>query len=183
VKSNIAAWRECRDIGCVLLTAAVPADQIASKASGAARVELPLVAGAIKTAAGRTALWLTPRSWLIRCSVEEEGDLVGALNAAFPDKLAHAAGFTDALCWLELSNAGALDLLTEGGFVSFERNGLAVGHAKRTLIAQIAAIVVRAEESVWLVAVERSRAGYFVNWLSAAAQSRPVQSRPVQSRQ
>jgi heterotetrameric sarcosine oxidase gamma subunit len=177
VKSNIAALRERRDIGCVLLNAAVTADQIASKACGAAGIELPLVAGAIRTAGGRTALWLTPRSWLIRCNVDEEGDLVGALNAAFPDKLAHAAGFTDALCWLELSNAGALELLTEGGFVSLERDGLPVGHAKRTLIAQVAAIVVREGESVWLVAVERSRAEYFVNWLSAAVQSRPVQSR------
>ena len=172
MKTNIAALRERKDIGCVLLSAAVTADQVASKASAAAGVELPLAAGAINTAAGRTALWLTPRSWLIRCSVEEESNLAGALNAAFPDKLAHAVGFTDALCWLELSELGALDLLTEGGFVSFERNGIPVGHAKRTLIAQVAVIVAREGDSVWLVAVERSRAQYFVNWLSAAVQFR-----------
>jgi heterotetrameric sarcosine oxidase gamma subunit len=77
--------------------------------------------------------------------------------------------FTDALCWFELSGDGALDLLTEGSFISLERGGLPVGRAKRTLIAQIAAVVVRRSESVWQVAVERSRSKYFVDWLSAAA--------------
>jgi heterotetrameric sarcosine oxidase gamma subunit len=170
--SESATLRERADIGCVLLTAAVRSADIPNSASAAAGVELPLVPGVIKASVGREALWLSPRSWLIRCRSEEELDLVLHLNATFPDKLAHAAAFTDALCWFELSGAGAFDLLTEGAFVSLERGGLPVGHAKRTLIAQIAAIVVREGKSVWLVAVERSRARYFVDWLSAASESR-----------
>jgi heterotetrameric sarcosine oxidase gamma subunit len=159
--------RERTDIGCVLLTSAVPTAQIIGSAIQASGVELPLVPGAIKTGVGRAALWLSPRSWLIHCGIEEETRLVCGLNQAFPDKLAHAVPYTDQLCWFELSGQAGLDLLTEGGFVSLDRGGLPVGHAKRTLIAQIAVVLVRESERDWLVAVERSRARYFVEWAAS----------------
>jgi heterotetrameric sarcosine oxidase gamma subunit len=168
-KSDGTALRERTDNSCVLLTAAVNAADVVTSATAVARVELPLAPGAIKRGSGRTALWLSPRSWLIHCKIEEEMDLVADLNACFPEKLAHAVPFTDALCWFEISLSGALDLLTEGGFVSLERGGLPVGHAKRTLIAQVAVVILRESESVWLVGVERSRARYFADWLIAAA--------------
>ena len=167
--SNSVFLRERSDIACILLTTAVDSSTIASSASQAAGLELPLTPGPINSAPPRRAIWLSPRSWLIHCRLEEENDLVTYLNAAFPNKLAHAAPFTDYLCWLELSGAPALDLLTEGTFLSLDRGGLPVGHAKRTLIAQISAVVVHERESVWLVAVERSRARYFADWLTAAA--------------
>jgi heterotetrameric sarcosine oxidase gamma subunit len=98
-------------------------------------------------------------------------DLVARLNAAFAEKLAHATPFTDALCWFEISLSGALDLLTEGGFVSLDRGGLPIGHAKRTLIAQAVVVIFRESENVWLVAVDRSRARYFADWLIAASEA------------
>jgi heterotetrameric sarcosine oxidase gamma subunit len=164
-----ATLQERADIGCVLLTSAVNADEIVNSAMHVCGVEIPLVPGAVQIAAGRAALWLSPRSWLIQCEVEDEAQRVTRLNAAFPDALAHAVSLTDALCWFELSGPGSLTLLTEGGFVSLERDGLPVGHAKRTLIAQVAAVVARESEVGWLIGVERSRARYFVEWLSAAS--------------
>jgi len=164
--SRNAVLRERADIGCVLLTAAVESAEIATSASAAAGVDLSLVPGPIKTGVGRLALWLSPRSWLIQCGLEEEVGLIARLNAAFPDKRAHATGFTDYLCWFELSGAASIDLLTESSFISLERGGLPVGHAKRTLIAQIAAVIVRESENAWMIAVERSRARYFADWLS-----------------
>jgi heterotetrameric sarcosine oxidase gamma subunit len=168
-KSQKATLTELSDTGCVLFTMASHSDEAVHSVSNAAGVELPVGPGEIKTAVGRAALWLSPRSWLIQCRIEDEPLLVTGLNTVFPDELAHAVPFTDALCWLELSGEAALDLLTEGSFISLERGGLPVGHAKRTLIAQIAAVVVRQSESVWQVAVERSRSKYFVDWLSASA--------------
>jgi heterotetrameric sarcosine oxidase gamma subunit len=168
--SDNAVLRERADIGCVLLTAAVDSTDITVSASHAAAVDLPLTPGLIKTSAHRKAIWLSPRSSLIQCGVAEEQDLVTHLNAAFPDKLAHAAALTDYLAWFELSGPAAIDLLTEGTFLSLERAGLPIGHAKRTLVAQIAAIIVHESASVWLVAVERSRARYFTDWLIAAAE-------------
>jgi heterotetrameric sarcosine oxidase gamma subunit len=140
------------------------------------------VPGTIATAEGRAALWLTPRSWLIHCAPEEEVALADRVNRASPDMLVHAVPFGGALCWLELSGRrsgpgtgtstaadAALELLTEGGFVSLERGGLPVGRSKRTLIAQIGVVVIHQNESVWLIGVERSRARYFAQWLTAAA--------------
>ena len=177
-RSDSVVLRERSDFGCVLLTAAVDAAEVRSLVSAVADVDLPLAAGMTKTCAGRTALWLSPRSWLIHCDIEDEVGLVARVNVTFPDKLVHAVGFTDALCWLELSGAAAHDLLTEGTFLSLERGGLPIGRGKRTLIAQIVAIVIRERESVWLIAVERSRARYFVEWLNAGTESRepPLQS-------
>ncbi len=169
------AVRERADIGAVLLTAAVDAARVVGPASGAVGVELPSGAGSVRRGGGgRMGMWLSPRSWLVLCAVEEEGELVRGVNGVFPDKSLHAARFTDALCWLELSGSGAFELLTEGGFVSLERAGVPIGYAKRTLLAQVAAIVVRESESVWLVAVERSRARYFRDWLRGAAESAPL---------
>ena len=171
-ESHGAVLRERADIGSVMLTTSVEPGSIAEAAGNVAGVEIPRVPGPLKTAPGRWGLWLQPRTWLIRCGVEEEWDLVKRLNAAFPDRRAHAVAFTDAICWFELSGAVAHDILTEGGFISLERGGLPIGNAKRTLIAQVAAIVVREAENAWLVAVERSRANYFAQWLSAAAKGR-----------
>jgi heterotetrameric sarcosine oxidase gamma subunit len=170
--ADTVVLRERADIGCVLLTTAVDSVEIATAVGQSAGLDLPLAPGMIFTAPGRKAIWLSPRSWLIHCGVAEEKELVAHLNAVFPDKLVHAAAYTDYLCWLELSGAGALDLLTEGTFLSLERDGLSVRHAKRTLIAQVMALIVHERESVWLVAVERSRARYFADWLIAAVEAR-----------
>jgi heterotetrameric sarcosine oxidase gamma subunit len=157
--------RERADIGCVLVTSAVDSGEVVATAG----VELPLGHGEVKNG----ALWLSPRSWLVRCRIEEELPLVMRVNAAFPDKRVHAVRFTDALCWLELSGAEARGCLTEGGFVSLEPGGLPVGHAKRTWIAAVAAVVVHESDSVWLVAVERSRGRHFADWLIGNSHAPP----------
>jgi heterotetrameric sarcosine oxidase gamma subunit len=164
-----AILRERADIGCLLLSAAVDAAGIIALASKAVGIDLAPVAGAVRTSERLRALWLSPRSWLLHCSIEDEAALAARVNTAFPDKLAHAARFTDYLCWFDLSGPNSGDLLKEGGFVSLEQGGLAAGHAKRTLIAGITAIVVHEEEGVWLIGVERSRAPYFADWLAASA--------------
>jgi heterotetrameric sarcosine oxidase gamma subunit len=167
---NGAALRVRPDIGCLLLNAAVETADIVVRAGAAAGLQLPPMPGTIKTSAGRMSLWLSPRSWLVLCRSEDESWLVRRVNAAYPDKLLHAAHFTDHLFWFELSGARSGDLLKEGAFISLERQGLIVGNAKRTLIAGIAAVVIRKEDSVWLVGIERSRARYFADWLIATAQ-------------
>lgn len=161
--------RERADVGCVLLTAAVDVDEIVTSASAATGVDLPLIPGAIKTSEGRLALWLSPRSWLIQCSISDENAFVTRVNGAFPGKLIHATSFTDQLCWLDLYGQQSTNLLRQGGFVSLERNCLEIGHAKRTLLASIPVVVVRKASAAWLLGVERSRARYFADWMSASA--------------
>ncbi|MBL8266538.1 sarcosine oxidase subunit gamma family protein [Steroidobacter sp.] len=158
--------RERADLGCLLLTAAVDVAEIIDAASVAAGVPLPAEPGMINTAHERLALWLSPRSWLVQCGIEAEGELAARLNGTFPDRRLHAALFTDYLCWLELRGAGSVDVLQDASFVSLERNGLAVGHAKRTLVAGITGVIVRHSEIDWLIGIERSRARYFTEWLT-----------------
>lgn len=177
-RSERAVLRERSDLGCVLLTLAAESLELATTASTVCGVELPAGPGAIamrsEATGQRVALWLTPRSWLIHCALEEEDDLVERVGATFPDKLAHALSFTDAVCWMELSGPAAWDLLTEGGFVSLERGGVPVGHAKRTLIAQVAVALIHHRADSWLLGVERSRAPYFMAWLSSAAKTAQI---------
>jgi heterotetrameric sarcosine oxidase gamma subunit len=166
--SGVAA-KERGDIGCLLVNAAVDVGQIVSAASAAAGVELPQRPGAVSKTTDRLALWLTPRSWLVQCRPESESALAKNINDAFPDKTVHAASFTDYLCWIEISGAQAIDVVREGGFVSLEQQGLAVDHAKRTVLAGVPVVVVRSSVSAWLLGVERSRAPYFAEWLRACA--------------
>jgi heterotetrameric sarcosine oxidase gamma subunit len=159
------ALTERVDVGCVHVTFTAVPSAVAKRLSELTDVSLPTRGGAVAYAPGRRAIWLTPRSWLIQCSIPEELALTARINGAFPDKLAHASSFTDALSWLELSGDNAGIALTRGGFVSLERDGLPVGHAKRTSLAGVAVIAVREEVSRWLLGVERSRALYFSEWL------------------
>jgi len=170
-RSKTVALKELSDMSCVLFTAASNSVDSAFRAAHAAQIDLPSTAGEYVTRSGRMAIWLSPRSWLIRCRIGDEAALVTELNDELPDGLAHAVPYTDALCWLELSGPDALDYLTEGSFISLEVSGLRIGHAKRTLIAQIVAVIVRHERNIWQMGVERSRAQYFVDWLTPAADS------------
>lgn len=163
---------ERSDIGCTLINCAVDMDAVAGRLEDSVGIALPRFAGKMTREQGRTAVWLTPRSWLIHCPVEEELELVQIVNSAFEDKLAHAALFTDYLCWMTLCGLQAQDLLVDGGFTSLEPGGLPVGSAKRTLLAGVSVIVVHERDQEWLLGIERSRARYFVDWLRAAAAAR-----------
>ena len=163
--------RERADIGCLLVNSAVETDDLYAALSSAAGVSLPEYAGEVQRNGNRLALWLTPRSWLLHCGLDEELTLARQINASFPDKSVHAAQFTDYLTWLELDGAGALLMLQEGGFLSLAKDGMRVGHAKRTLIAGITAVIVRQSVETWLVGVERSRARYFADWLRSCAEA------------
>jgi heterotetrameric sarcosine oxidase gamma subunit len=180
-RSRIAAYNsedsvlyERSDIGCVRLTSAVNAADVATYIEHAVGMRLPTEAGPIAAWEDKSALWLSPRDWLIQCSLESESDIVGQLNAAFPDKCLHAVPYTDALCWLELAGDGAHEVLADGGFISLQRQGLPVRHAKRTLLSHIPVMILRQTSQQWLLGTERSRAAYFLRWLCSAAEAREV---------
>jgi heterotetrameric sarcosine oxidase gamma subunit len=168
-ESGNTTLMERADIGCLLVSSAVDSYEVSTRLNAAARFSFPLKAGRVTEARLYRVLWLTPRSWLVHCPLDEEWALADRFNEAFPDKLVHAALFTDQLCWLELSGVHALTLLTDGGFVSLERGGLGVGCAKRTTLAGVGVIIFRKQPQTWLLAVERSRALYIASWLQGAS--------------
>jgi heterotetrameric sarcosine oxidase gamma subunit len=156
---------ERSDIAGVLITAAI--DPVVARRELRARVglDVPLEANAVLQVDRNRILWMTPRSWLVHCSVDEERMLAHKINETFSAKELHAALFTDQLCWLELSGAEALNLLTEGSFVSLEPGGMPIGCAKQTRLADVAVIVLHIDSQSWLLGVERSRGMYLATWL------------------
>jgi heterotetrameric sarcosine oxidase gamma subunit len=159
---------ERADIGCLLVTTTLDSSTWAAQLRAVVGLEFPLEACRITEAHPHRVLWLTPRSWLIHCPVDDESALATRINDAFPNKSVHAVLFTDYLCWFELSGPKAFDLLSEGGFVSLERTGLVVGHAKRTALAGVAVVLLHERVQTWLIGVERSRAIYIADWLRAS---------------
>ena len=151
--------------GCVLCSAAVDVSEIHQTLSRKIKLDLPRQSGRVVKEGESMAIWLSPRSWLILCPLDNELELITSINAAFPDRIVLASAFSDYLCWFSLNGKEAEDKLRHGGFISFTERGLAVGHAKRTLIAGIQVIIHREFTATWTVGIERSYAPYFINWL------------------
>jgi heterotetrameric sarcosine oxidase gamma subunit len=151
--------------GCVLVTSSVDSGAGMDSLQVAAGCEFPLIAGSIVMAGPNRILWLTPRSWLVLCHTDMEGAIAGRINEEYPDKQVHAAEYGDALAWLELTGSDAWRALTRGGFVSLDGSAIPVGGAKRTNVAGVVVVVLRTGLDNWLLAVERSVAGFMVTWL------------------
>jgi heterotetrameric sarcosine oxidase gamma subunit len=160
---------ERSDIGCILVNCAVEVRDLAPSIASALGFALPADAAITTGKGGTSALWLTPRSWLIHCSVAEEFAIITRINASFPDKRVHASAFTDYLTWLEIAGEDAHKILTSGGFVSLEIDGLQIGQAKRTILASVPVVIVRNANDRWTLGVERSRTAYFVDFLRQSA--------------
>jgi len=166
---------ERSDIACILVNCAIGMESVVARLEEVIGMGLPRAAGAMAHAEHKTALWLAPRSWLIQCQVDHELQLASLINTAFEDKSAHAALFTDYLCWMELRGPKAGELLADGGFISLELDGLPSGNAKRTLLAGIPVVVLHNGNDEWTLGIERSRARYFVDWLREAAVAHELQ--------
>jgi len=160
---------ERADLGSVLCVSAVDAAVVLHRLSRVVGLPCPATAGETSSEGGRTALWFSPRSWLIQCPPQDEDLLVAAVNSSFGDKTVHASRYTDCLCWLELSGPGAGALCKMMGFVSFEFGGMPVGRIKRTLLAAVTVVILRRTAGIWWLGVERSRARYMVDRLTAGA--------------
>ncbi len=164
-KSNVIC-KEHANIGCVLLSAAIDGAEIAVKAKNCLGYTFPLSAGKTIRSDDLIYIWLSPRSWLLLCNPEDEAKICANVLAEFPDSLLHANPFTDYLCWIGLYGDQSEDLIRQGSFIDLSKPELPVGHAKRTLVNDTAAILYREKSDSWFIGIERSRALYFYQWLN-----------------
>lgn len=162
---------ELSDIGAVVCSCVDVDAGMPKKLEKVLGCALPTAHGVTVEAGGRRAIWLTPRSWLILCGLEDESNLVDAVGKRYPDRTVHANRFSDALGWLCVEGEAVEDLLRQGSFLTFDPAGLPIGFAKRTPIAGIPAVVLRKSENTWTIGVERSRTHYFVKWLTKLTQN------------
>ena len=151
--------------GCVLLTSAVEAEKIIESLSRALAIDIPTAPGTVSGEGDLTVSWVSPRSWLAHVPENEVDTVIEAVGRAFSEKHLYASCFSDHLCWRDIEGDGAEALLKQGGFISLDRNGLAVKAVKRTLVAGIPLLIRRSAKNIWRVGIERSRAPYFVDWM------------------
>lgn len=161
-----AKVQERTDLCTVLITTTDKNPERIKAIGLAVGCSLPAGHGPVVQSDGKHAIWLTPRSWLILCDAQDEERVLASVASNFKDHSVIASRYADALCWLSFEGAHAAPLLAQGSFVSFTDGGLAIGAAKRTPIAGIPAVIWRTGETEWTVGVERSRARYFVDWLT-----------------
>lgn len=152
----------------LLCTVAVDAEVLAAELGRVLAVDVPLIPGPVLSAGDRAAMWLSPRSWLIRLPDSAEDETMDAVLDAFPDRAVHISRYSDQLCWLGIEGAASEKMLAQGGYISLERTGLPVGHVKRTLFADVSVLIWRRAQAEWSLAVERSRADYLAEWLAKA---------------
>lgn len=150
----------------VLVVSAVDANDAVPMLRRNAGINVPDAPGVMHDTEKGTVFWLSPRSWLFRVADTDKAvGVIEVVQAGFPDRIIHAALYSDALHWLEISGPGAAALLARGGHLSLEVSGFPVGHIKRTLIADIPLLIWRREPETWEVACERSRSRYFREWI------------------
>lgn len=161
------AVSERADIAAVLVAACL--DGCEAGISAVVGVDVPSEPGWFASGGGVTAIWLSPRSWILQCAIDDEARIQKAIVSAFPDGTVHGTGFTDHLCWFELSGEDPQQLLCRGAFVSLDHPaGLPVGRSKRTIVADVAVVILRLDTQRLLVGVERSRARFLRDWLLRA---------------
>ncbi len=113
------------------------------------------------TVSGR-ALWLGPDEWLIA----SDSDVAGALENALEGEHCAIVDVSEARAVLELSGAGALDVMASG--CRLDLQALGPGSCAQTALARAHVLLEPREDGVWRLYVGRSFAAYARAWLEDA---------------
>ncbi len=136
-----------------------------AKALGFALPETP------NTVSGR-ALWLGPDEWLI----VSDSDVTGALETALQDEHCAVVDVSEARAVLELSGAGAPDVLASGCRLDLE--SLRPGSCAQTALARAHILLEPREGGIWRLYVGRSFAAYARAWLEDAIALQAISALP-----
>ena len=124
------------------------------------------------TAAVGQGLWLGPDEWLLVC----EEDMIGALEEALEGQHCAIVDVSEARAVLELSGAGALDILASGCRLDLET--LRPGACAQTALARAHALLEPREGGVWRLYVGRSFAAYALSWIEDAIALQTIPASP-----
>jgi heterotetrameric sarcosine oxidase gamma subunit len=124
-----------------------------------------------------TLVGVGPGGWL---AISEYGqsdwaDMLGGKLAG----IASVSDQTSGYVVLRVSGEGAGDLLQKGASVDLDPRAFPVGAAATTVIAHIGVIVWKVDDSTFDVALFRSFAGSFRDWIAASAPGISAQSSPA----
>ena len=117
----------------------------------------PVEPNTTSTVDGTTVLWLGPDEWLV----------LGGSERDYPQSAA-AVDVSANRVILELTGGDAVDVLAQGCSLDLHPSVFAPGSCAQTLLARAQVILVRPDESRFLVLVRPSFAPYLRAWLEDA---------------
>lgn len=164
------------DLGCILCAATADVAAFPKLLAEVLAIPMPDAPGYATRCNDMLAMWLSPRTALLLCPLDEETRLFRTIEAQSAGRAIHPLQYSDQLSWLELAGTAADSLLKQGGFLTLEPSAPRPDMARRTLIAGIPVILIHVNRG-WLLGVERSHARYFSTWLAAAHARVPQQWR------
>jgi heterotetrameric sarcosine oxidase gamma subunit len=124
-----------------------------------------------------TLIGVGPGAWLAISEYGQSGwaDMLGGKLAG----MASVSDQTSGYVVLRVSGEGAGDLLQKGAFVDLDPTAFPIGAAATTVIAHIGVILWKVDDSTFDVALFRSFAGSFRDWIAASAPGIAAPSSPV----
>ncbi|GAB3684629.1 sarcosine oxidase subunit gamma [Salinisphaera aquimarina] len=117
-----------------------------------------------------TVLGLAPDEWLLLTAAGDQADLAADLRTAFGSTFAAVTDVSSGYATLEISGAGARELLARGCSIDLHPRVFGTGRCVQTLLAKAGVILMYADDRpVFEVMVRRSLADYLWRWLHDAA--------------
>ena len=162
----MAEVREIDGLSLTILRGSGP--DFRAAAAGVLGVDLPETPNA---AVGQ-ALWLGPDEWL----VVSDADPAGALEAALDGQHCAIVDVSEARAVLELSGAGAMEVLASGCRLDLE--ALSPGFCAQTALARAHVLLEPRKGGVWRIYVGRSFAAYARAWLEDAIALQAIPAPP-----
>jgi len=160
---------ERTDLGCVQIVAGGEDQATLDSLSRFLDFVPPEVGVVGRDVAGNRLIGLSPRSWLLICPSKNEDDVVRKYAGAFPDGTILASAFGDHLPWLELSGPRATVMLRKMGFLGLQGKEIPIKGARRQTLGHVPVVLLRMDQDLWRIGVERSRIQHFCDWLESVS--------------
>ena len=116
-------------------------------------------------------LWLTPREWLVELPVAEAEPAQQALTARLIGTLAAVTDISDSFAVFDLSEPGAADALSCGCSLDLSPRAFSPGSVARCGVAQVPAVLWKADSQRFRCLVDRSFSLYFRDWLASSPET------------
>lgn len=134
-----------------------------------AGVPLPLTPNHVVVMGALRVLWLGPDEWLV-VAEGDAPDLLPRLERAVAGRRAAVTDLSSSRAILELSGAGARDLLAAGCGLDLHPRVFGPGRCAQTLLARVPVVLHQLSDAPqYRVLVRRSYARWLVDWMIDAA--------------
>lgn len=135
-----------------------------------AGIPLPLTPNRVATTGALRVLWLGPDEWLL-VAEGKAPDLLPRLERAVAGLRAAVSDLSSSRAIIELSGAGARDLLAAGCGLDLHPRAFGAGQCAQTLLARVPVILDQLDDAPrYRLLVRRSYARWLVDWLIDAAE-------------